>query len=161
MSGTVPDINVGLFYKTRELYFGFSTTHLGGFNMEDLNIQNVHHYWITAGYDYELNADLKIRPSILIKSDASSSIMDINVNALFKNMFWAGLTYRFGDEIAPMLGYQHPFTDGSILRVGYAYGITTSVIGNYSNGSHDLMLSYCFKLTKPAPVEKSKNPRFL
>jgi type IX secretion system PorP/SprF family membrane protein len=161
MSGTVPDVNVGLFYKTRELYFGFSTTHLGGFNMEDLNIQNVHHYWITAGYDYELNADLKIRPSILIKSDASSSIMDINVNALFKNMLWAGLTYRFGDEIAPMLGYQHPFTDGSILRVGYAYGITTSVIGNYSNGSHDLMLSYCFKLAKPAPVEKSKNPRFL
>ena len=67
-------------------------------------------------YDYELNADLKIRPSILIKSDASSSIMDINVNALFKNMFWAGLTYRFGDEIAPMIGYQHPFTDGSILK---------------------------------------------
>ena len=46
---TFPDINIGLFYKTRELYFGFSTTHLGGFNMEDLNIQNVHHYWVTAG----------------------------------------------------------------------------------------------------------------
>jgi type IX secretion system PorP/SprF family membrane protein len=161
MSGTVPDINIGLFYKTRDLYFGFSTTHLGGFNMENLNIQNVHHYWVTAGYDYELNADLKLRPSLLIKSDASSSIMDININALFKNMVWGGLTYRFGDEIAPMLGYQHPFTDGSILRVGYAYGITTSVIGNYSNGSHDIMLNYSFKLTKPAPVEKSKNPRFL
>jgi len=161
MSGTVPDINVGLFYKTKELYFGFSTTHLGGFNMEDLNIQNVHHYWITAGYDYDLTADIKLRPSLLIKSDASSSIMDVNFNALYKNMIWGGLTYRFGDEIAPMLGYQHPFNDGSILRVGYSYGITTSIIGNYSNGSHDLMLNYCFKLSKPAPVEKSKNPRFL
>jgi hypothetical protein len=87
--------------------------------------------------------------------------MDINFNALYKNMIWGGLTYRFGDEIAPMLGYQHPFNDGSILRVGYSYGITTSIIGNYSNGSHDLMLNYCFKLSKPAPVEKSKNPRFL
>ena len=161
MSGTVPDINVGLFYKTKDLYFGFSTTHLGGFNMEDLNIQNVHHYWITAGYNYDLSSDIKLRPSVLIKSDASSSIMDLNINALIKNTIWGGLTYRFGDEIAPMLGYQHPFTDGSILRIGYAYGITTSVIGNYSTGSHDLMLNYCFKISKPAPVEKSKNPRFL
>ena len=76
-------------------------------------------------------------------------------------MLWGGLSYRFGDEIAPMFGYQHPFSDGSILKVGYAYGITTSVIGEYSNGSHDLMLNYCFRIAKPMNVEKSKNPRFL
>jgi hypothetical protein len=76
-------------------------------------------------------------------------------------MLWAGLTYRIGDEIAPMVGYKYPFSDGSVLRIGYAYGITTSVIGNYSNGSHDIMLNYNFKISKPAPVEKSKNPRFL
>ena len=129
--------------------------------MEDLNIQNVHHYWVTAGFNYDLNADIQLRPSILIKSDASSSIMDVNINALYKNMVWAGLTYRFGDEIAPMVGYKYPFSDGSVLRIGYAYGITTSVIGNYSNGSHDIMLNYNFKISKPAPIEKSKNPRFL
>ena len=161
VSQTTPDINIGLFYSTKELYFGLSTTHLGGFNMEDLNIQNVHHYWVTAGFNYDLNADIQLRPSILIKSDASSSIMDVNINALYKNMFWAGLTYRFGDEIAPMVGYKYPFSDGSVLRIGYAYGITTSVIGNYSNGSHDIMLNYNFKISKPTPVEKSKNPRFL
>jgi len=48
-----------------------------------------------------------------------------------------------------------------VLRIGYSYGITTSVIGNYSNGSHDIMLNYNFKISKPAPIEKSKNPRFL
>ena len=82
------------FYSTEELYFGFSTTHIGGFSMEDLNIQNVHHYWVTAGFKYDLNSDIQLRPSILIKSDVSSSIMDVNINALYKNMFWAGLTYR-------------------------------------------------------------------
>jgi len=161
MSGTVPDINLGVFYKTNELYLGISTTHVGGFKMEKLNVENVHHYWITAGYNYNVNPDIKLRPSLLIKSDASSTIMDINVNALYKNMLWGGLTYRIGDEIAPMLGYQHSFTDGSSLRVGYAYGITTSVIGDYSNGSHDIMLNYCFNLAKPPSIEKSKNPRFL
>ena len=161
MSGMVPDINLGVFYKTNELYLGISTTHVGGFKMNTLNVENVHHYWITAGYNYNVNPDIKLRPSLLIKSDASSTIMDVNVNALYKNMLWGGLTYRIGDEIAPMLGYQHSFTDGSSLRVGYAYGITTSVIGDYSNGSHDIMLNYCFNLAKPPSIEKSKNPRFL
>ena len=161
MSGTVPDINLGVFYKTNELYLGISTTHVGGFKMSELNVQNVHHYWITAGYNYDINPDIKLRPSLLIKSDASSTIMDINVNALYKNLLWAGLTYRLGDEIAPMIGYQHSLPDGSSLRVGYAYGITTSVIGSYSNGSHDIMLNYCFNLSKPPVIETSKNPRFL
>ena len=82
--------------------------------------------------------------------------MDVNVNALYKNMLWGGLTYRIGDEIAPMLGYQHSFTDGSSLRIGYAYGITTSVIGDYSNGSHDIMLNYCFNLAKPLVLRNQR-----
>ena len=160
-NGIVPDINLGLFYKTSDLYLGISTTHLGGFKMDNLNVQNVHHYWITAGYSYDINPNIKLRPSLLIKSDASSTIMDINANALFNDLLWAGLTFRVGDAIAPMLGYQHSFTDGSSLRVGYAYGITTSILGSYSNGSHDIMLNYCFSLEKPPVLEKSKNPRFL
>ena len=105
--------------------------------------------------------DIKLRPSLLIKSDASSTIMDINVNALYQNKFWGGITWRVGDELAPMLGYQHSLGDGSSLRIGYAYGVTTSEIATYSSGSHDIMLNYCFSLAKPPSIEKSKNPRFL
>ena len=161
MSGVVPDFNLGVFYKTNELYLGISTTHVGGFEMSNLNVQNVHHYWITAGYNYDVTPDIKLRPSLLIKSDASSTIMDINVNALYQNKFWGGVTWRVGDEVAPMLGYQHSLGDGSSLRIGYAYGVTTSEIATYSSGSHDIMLNYCFSLAKPPTIEKSKNPRFL
>ena len=129
--------------------------------MNTLNVQNVHHYWITAGYNYSISPDLMLRPSLLIKSDASSTIMDININVLFKNMLWGGLTYRMGDELAPMLGGQYTLSNGGTIRVGYSYGITTSVIGDYSSGSHDIMLNYCFNLSKPPVIEKSKNPRFL
>ena len=161
MSGVVPDFNLGVFYKTNELYLGISTTHIGGLQMNNLNVQNVHHYWITAGYNYDIMPDIKLRPSLLIKSDASSTIMDINVNALYQNKFWGGITWRVGDELAPMLGYQHSLGDGSSLRIGYAYGVTTSEIATYSSGSHDIMLNYCFSLAKPPSIEKSKNPRFL
>ena len=140
---------------------GLSTTHLVGFDMDNLNVQNVRHFWITAGYDYEINPDFKLRPSILAKSDGASTQLDLNVNVLWKNMLWAGATYRLGDEIAPMLGYQYLFDNGATLRVGYSYGITTSAINGYSNGSHDIMLNYCFNLDKPPVIQKSKNPRFL
>ena len=143
------------------MFLGVSTTHLGGFEMDELNVKNVHHYWITGGYNYDINPDIRLRPSLLIKSDAASTIMDLNVNVLYKEMIWAGLTYRLGDAVAPMAGYQHTLTNGATLRVGYSYGITTSDLGNYNNGTHDIMLNYCFNLDKPPVLQKSKNPRFL
>jgi len=161
ISDVVPDFNLGLFYKTNQIYVGLSTTHLGGLEMKDLNIKNVHHYWITAGYNYDVSPDFKLRPSLLVKSDAASTILDVNVNVLYRDMLWAGATYRLGDAIAPMLGYQYAFTNGARLKIGYAYGITTSLLGNYNNGSHDIMLNYCFNLDKPPVLQKSKNPRFL
>jgi type IX secretion system PorP/SprF family membrane protein len=160
-SDMVPDFNFGLFYRTNQLFMGISATHLGGLEMDDLNVKNVHHYWITAGYNYDINPELKLRPSVLIKSDAASTILDLNVNVLYKDMIWAGATYRLGDAVAPMLGYQHKFDNSATLRIGYSYGITTSQLGNYNNGTHDIMLNYCFNLEKPPILQKSKNPRFL
>ena len=160
-SDMVPDFNFGLFYRTNQLFMGISATHLGGLEMTSLNVKNVHHYWITAGYNYDINPEWRLRPSLLIKSDAASTIMDLNVNVLYKDMIWAGATYRLGDAVAPMLGYQHKFTNSATLRIGYSYGITTSQLGNYNNGTHDIMLNYCFNLDKPPLLQKSKNPRFL
>lgn len=159
--GMVPDFNLGVFYRTNKLYMGISATHLIKTDIKQLNIQNVQHYWITAGYNYDINPDFTLRPSILAKTDGASTQIDFNVNVLYKKMIWAGATYRIGDAIAPMLGYQHMFDNGAILRVGYSYGVTTSQIKSYSNGSHDIMLNYCFNLDKPQPIQKSKNPRFL
>jgi len=139
---------------------GLSATHLGQFSMDELNLQNVHHYWITAGYNYQINPDFILRPSILAKTDIASTQIDVNVNVLFKNMIWAGVSYRLSDAIAPMLGYQTE-VGGGMLRIGYGYDVTTSALRSYSNGSHDIMLNYCFNIDKPQPVQKSKNPRFL
>jgi type IX secretion system PorP/SprF family membrane protein len=159
-SDLVPDINLGVFYQTNQLYMGISATHLGQFDMKDLNLQNVHHFWITAGYKYQINQTWVLRPSVLAKTDIASTQIDLNVNVLFKDMVWAGLSYRLSDAVAPMLGYQTKIGDG-LLRIGYAYDVTTSKLKGYSNGSHDIMLNYCFNLEKPPVLQKSNNPRFL
>lgn len=161
ISDLVSDFNLGAFYYAPNMYFGLSATHIGQAEMLNLNVQNVHHYWLTAGYTHEFNPNLKLRPNVLVKSDVASTQLDLNVNVLYKNMVWGGLTYRLGDAIAPMVGYQHKFENNGTLRIGYSYGITTSQIRNYSSGTHDFMLNYCFNLEKPPILQKSKNPRFL
>ena len=168
-NGLVPDINFGVFYMQNQLYMGISATHLYAPNITDLdaggneimNFSNAKHFWITAGYEYGLGPDLKLRPSILAKSDAASTQLDVNINVLYKDMIWGGVSYRVSDAIAPMVGYQNNDVGGGTLRIGYAYDVTTSQIKGYSNGSHDIMLNYCFNLDKPKPLQKSKNPRFL
>ena len=159
-SDMVPDFNLGVFYQQNQLYMGISATHLIKTDLTTLNIQNVQHFWITAGYDYDLSPDFQLRPSILAKSDGASTQLDVNVNVLYKSMIWAGVSYRVSDAVAPMIGYQTPVA-GGMLKIGYAYDVTTSQIKKYSNGSHDIMINYCFNLDKPKPLQKSKNPRFL
>ena len=161
ISELVSDFNLGLFYQAPNMYFGLSATHIGQAEMLDLNVQNVRHYWLTAGYTHEFNPTLKLRPNVLVKSDVASTQIDLNVNVFYNNMVWGGLTYRLGDAIAPMIGYQHKFSPNATLRAGYSYGITTSQIKNYSSGTHDFMLNFCFNLEKPTILQKSKNPRFL
>jgi len=160
ISDLVPDINFGVFYQTNNLYMGISATHLGQFDMDELSLQNVHHYWITAGYKYDINQDFRLRPSILAKSDGASTQIDLNANVLWRDMVWLGASYRLGDAIAPMAGYQTNVGQG-LLRIGYSYGVTTSQLSSYSRGSHDIMLNYCFSIVKPPVIQKSKNPRFL
>ncbi len=160
-SDLVSDFNFGAFYYAPNMYFGLSATHLGQAEMMNLNIQNVQHYWLTAGYTHNINPQLKLRPNLLVKSDVASTQIDLNVNVLYKDMVWGGLTYRLGDAIAPMIGYQKKFKNNATLRIGYSYGITTSQIKNYSSGTHDFMINYCFNLEKPQILQKSKNPRFL
>jgi hypothetical protein len=97
----------------------------------------------------------------MAKSDAASTQIDVNVRVLYKQMVWAGVSYRVADAIAPMVGYQTPIGDAGTLKIGYSYDVTTSQLNSYSNGSHEVMVNYCFNLEKDPPVAKSKNPRFL
>ena len=161
------DLNFGLFYfKPDNYYIGLSSTHLTGQDLKDLSIQVARHYYFMAGYTYPLNDMIKLRPNLLVKSDAQETTVDINVNALFNNMFWVGLSYRTEDAIAPMAGFQHSWnnedeTAPQTIRIGYSYDVTTSELSNYSSGSHEIMLTYCFNLIEKLVKKSHGNPRFL
>lgn len=164
ISQTTYDLGFGLYYKTDELYVGLSSTHLSESDLNTLNVKNSRHYYVLAGYDFTINPQLKLRPSTRVESDGTSTQIDLNVNALFllndKSGVWGGLGYRVKDAVVPMFGYQQVMGSG-MLKIGFSYDVTTSEIKDYSSGSIEGMVNYCFTVDKPPVIQKSKNPRFL
>ncbi len=61
---------------------------------------------------------------------------DVNLNALYRERFWIGLGYRTGASVTGMVEYQV----SPLLRIGYAYDMTTSALRRYSGASHEIML---------------------
>jgi type IX secretion system PorP/SprF family membrane protein len=163
-SNTKFDASFGLyFHRPGKFYAGLSSTHLSQGQLEDVNIEIARHYYLMGGYIFDLNPSFNLNPNVLIKSDIASTQYDVNLNAEYttgNNMIWLGVTYRTVDAIAPQLGYQTQFGK-NVLRVGYSYDITTSQISNYSNGSHEIMVNFCFKIEKPLSKEIHKTVRFL
>jgi type IX secretion system PorP/SprF family membrane protein len=164
------DASVGAAVFNKKFYVGVSATHLTAADLAELNYKMARHIYFMGGYNHDISSDITLRTNLLVKSDLHASpAMDLNVNALWKNMLWGGLSYRFGDAIAPMAGFQkifNPIVSGRttyehVFRIGYSYDMTTSSIKDYSQGSHEIMVSYCFNITREPPKTISVNPRFL
>lgn len=116
-------------------------------------------YFATGGYEYIFpsNPSFEFNPSFLIKTDFVSAQYDIAALLKYDNKFWGGLSYRVQDAVTLLIGL-----NWSNFKFGYSYDITTSKLGGSgkSNGSHELFLRYCFKITIPTYVKSYKNTRY-
>lgn len=159
------DLSAGLYYYTRELYVGLSTTHLNQPEISDAyqesryNFQQVRHYYVMAGYDYEISPLFTLQPSIFAKTDAVSTQIDINTNVLYNDLVWAGLSYRLEDAAAFLAGIYVPKVEG--LRIGMAYDYNLSELSDYNDGSLEFMINYCYSITRKLKIERYKSVRFL
>lgn len=156
--------NAGLYYQhPSSLYLGVSTTNLSQTQLQDLNVDGVRHLYLMGGYDYDLgntintSFGLKLRANALMKTDLVKQQYDLNLNLFVFDFIWAGATYRHNDAIAPMAG-----VEWKGFRVGYSYGVGTSFLSNYyTNGNHELMVNYCFKIVPPVKYEREVHPYLL
>ncbi len=160
-SATVPDIGLGLYFTSENYYLGLSITHLVPFeaNFDGVSTFNpARHYYVAAGYDYDIDEQFSIRPSYYMKTDGVVFQMDFNVNAFYQQKHWAGFSYRIEDAIAFLVGFE--ITDN--LTLGYAYDVVTSKLASETTGGHELMLRYSFDLDiMGKPDTRYKNVRFL
>jgi type IX secretion system PorP/SprF family membrane protein len=170
-SATTYDVGFGLYYTNNNLYVGISSLHLPQQTLSkkngtssatvnttayDFTYEVARHYYVMAGYKFKIGNTFDITPSILTKSDASSTQLDINLLARWKQMVFVGVSYRLTDAIPVMVGMEWKG-----FKLGYAYDVTLSDIKTYSSGTHELMLGYCHKFTPPVHNTGHMNVRFL
>ncbi len=170
--GILFDLSFGTYYESDKIWMSLSSTRLLETTVEVdpytktssatqfANMRNMRHYYIMGGYNWStLATNWEIHPSTLLKMDfLSSPQIDFNITTVYNNKFWGGVTYRLTDAIGLNIGYQfnEPF------KAGYSYDIPISPLANTTGGSHEVFLSYCFKVKIPPREEGSyKNPRFL
>ncbi len=168
-SATTYDVGFGLYYTNQKLYVGLSSLHLPAQKINDkssagntyplsydFQYQVARHYYVMAGYKFQINNEFDVTPSILTKSDASSTQLDFNVLARWNKMVFVGASYRLTDAIPVMVGLEWKG-----FKLGYAYDVTLSALKDHSAGTHELMLGYCKKFTKPPVKQGHMNVRFL
>lgn len=139
-----PDVGFGLFYRAEKFYLGAGINHLTraefdfGINQARNALEN--HLNFTGGYYYEVNFDLTLTPTVLVKTDFKEYSFDLGVIATLKDKMWAGLSFRQSEAANVLLGYS--FLKDKSLRFGYAIDIVVKDQEAKENFSHELMLSY-------------------
>jgi type IX secretion system PorP/SprF family membrane protein len=139
----LPTLGAGVFFYKPNWYVGLSvpnflrTEHYDDF-VELVSAERLH-YYLMAGYVFDLTEDIKFKPAILSKiTEGAPLSLDVSVNFLFNEKFSLGTAYRVGDAISAIVGFQI----SERLTLGYAYDLTTSNYNNYNSGSHEVMLTY-------------------
>lgn len=156
------DANVGLFLSQPDkYYFGISVTNLleSGFKKLDPSGEAVmltdRTIYVTGGYTFALSNNLfEIIPSAMILSDLASTQYNVTAIVKYNDKFWAGLNYRFEESVGVIVGVR--FKD---FKIGYSYDINTMALG--IPGSHEVGLSYCFKIKGDRSKTSYKNTRYL
>ncbi len=154
------DAGIGVYLKAKKYFVGASVTHINQAEIkynEQVIDYLARHYYLLAGCNISLPDPLFVlQPSILIKSDLVGYQVDLNAEVIYNDRISGGLNYRIDDGISVLLRYE--LANG--LRAGYAFDLTTSEIGRYGYGSHELFISYNFDLGK-GRLKKYKSVRFL
>ena len=149
-SATVASFDFGVYYYTRKLYIGLALNHLGNQMFDYTDIPSAEYYLrsfnsLGAGYAFEVNDKLTIKPSFLLKKSAGfEANMDLNVSALFYKRIWLGISLRNQTSINFLLDAN--ITD--YLRVGYAYDLFVNELSSVSAGAHEIFIGFDFKTKK-------------
>ncbi|MBU6341086.1 MAG: PorP/SprF family type IX secretion system membrane protein [Bacteroidetes bacterium] len=168
VAGT-PVAEGGILLKLKNYYLGAAvqpvfapsihTTKNGG-----LRLTPARHYVISMRYAWELNNDVLIQPSLLVKSDKTETQAEISCLARWKENIFAGTSFRgIGKKSKDALVIFGGFKLNEKTTLAYAFDVSLSQISVSNRGSHELLLR--FDLNKPIGAGKLPpviyNPRFL
>lgn len=160
----LPDFKFGIYFFRSKFYAGLSLPNLmnnkviftssgasvGGSSFDP----NDFHYYFHSGYSFTLNEKFDLNASTLIKTVSGAPMQfDMNLQLMYNKTFGFGASFRTSKEIIGLLTYNV----NKDFKISYAYEYNLGLIGNFSNGSHEIMLIYQIKPPKETVVSI---PRF-
>ena len=135
------DGSLGIWLYSERFYLGISgmKKFSNGFeiNSEQITSNQQMYLLLSGGYKFTLSKDFSIIPNMLIKYVVDTPMSyDVGVIGSYRDRFWLGAAYRNDRSVLAMAR----FGASDLLDIGYSYDFSTSDIGNYSTGSHELVL---------------------
>ena len=130
---------------TKFSYDGSDVTATTSFNTENL------HYYIQSGYRHVISNDLEINFSTLLKK-SSTFQFDLNAQVIINNFIGFGASYRSSQELVALVNVKLI----EKLKIGYAYDYQLTSLQKFSQGSHEIMLSFDLR----SKAKGFKSPRY-
>ena len=156
-----PTIGAGTFLYSDDWYVGLSipnflTNGIYGDEVAVLVEDKVQFNFI-GGYVFELSSGLKFKPAFMLNYLQGSPVnMNLSTNFLINDVVTLGASYRVDNALSGLAGFQV----SSGMFVGYSYDYNTNGLGEFNNGSHEIILKfYLGKGSDRSRQPKTKNAK--
>jgi len=156
-----PTVGAGTFLYTDNWYLGLSTPNfIGSINTDEDIVRFIDdriQLNVIGGYVFELSENLKFKPAFLINYLSASPLnIDLSTNFLISDVFTIGASYRWDNAVSSLAGFQI----GKGVFAGYSYDYNTNGLGEFNNGSHEVILKfYLGNGSGKTKSNKSKNKK--
>ena len=143
-----PNLGFG-FYLYEDRYFvGFSVPKLIQTTVDDEYASDKNqlkrHYFITGGYNWAINDQWDLKPSLLSKVVSGAPVSnDIAVQALYNKLVGGGIMYRVGDALG-FFAYGKVYKE---LNIGYGYEYSLNGLSGVNSGTHEIRITYDFTIS--------------
>jgi len=140
----LPNVGFGTYLYSNRFYLGLSIPKMLQNDLSDtknntLADKEQRHYFFTGGLVLNVAENIKIKPSAIVRIVQGSPVSaEVSVAALLHDQLWIGGMFRNDKSLGAMV----KFDISNNLSIGYSYDLSQSLLRPYSQGTHEIYISY-------------------
>lgn len=157
---TAPMTGFGIYLYSDKYFAAISSPRMVFINQRtapsgvNLDYVSEMHYYAIAGAVFEINDDLKLKPTTQVKFVNGAAMQaDLNLHLIYKDFGSIGGFYRTGGDIGVMAMAK---LNGN-FNLMYSFDSKTSPLNEYVRGSHEVGIQY---MISPKENSRVKVPRY-
>ena len=156
-----PTVGAGMFMYQENWYLGLSVPNFltsGIYADEVANIvEDKMQFNFIGGYVFDFSEGLKFKPAFLMNYLKGLPLnLNLSTNFLISDVVTLGASYRLDNALSGLAGLQV----SNSLFLGYSYDYNTNGLGDYSQGSHEVILKfYLGRAANKVKKEKSRDQK--